>query len=184
MIVGGLIRGFRSVTYILIFILLVFYIFAVVGVIVLRKNDPFLFGSVGMAMITMYRIATFEAWTNVVMVSFYGCNTQHMLVANWLYVGVNGSAPFAPGGLGKKNVYIDTDFGQFNDRVCWHPRKHAAFASVYFYIFALLGGFVLLSLFIGAVCNGMDEAIAEHKDRVERDRKARVTRAAGIVDPK
>jgi hypothetical protein len=75
-IVVGLTQGLSAVTYIVILLVLVFYLFAVLGVNCFRRNDPFHFGNVGLAMITLYRIATFESWTAIMYINIFGCNSQ------------------------------------------------------------------------------------------------------------
>lgn len=63
-IVSGLIKGLTSVIYILILLFLVFYIFAILGVYAFRINDPFHFGNVLVACVTLFRISTLDNWTN------------------------------------------------------------------------------------------------------------------------
>lgn len=77
-IVGGLFSSLSAVRYIAILLVIVFYLYAVIGVSLFRRNDPFAFGNVGLAMLTLYRLATFEAWTNLVYVNYYGCNSQNL----------------------------------------------------------------------------------------------------------
>eukprot|EP00613_Pedinella_sp_CCMP2098_P018424 CAMPEP_0171758302 /NCGR_PEP_ID=MMETSP0991-20121206/46197_1 /TAXON_ID=483369 /ORGANISM="non described non described, Strain CCMP2098" /LENGTH=355 /DNA_ID=CAMNT_0012360983 /DNA_START=224 /DNA_END=1288 /DNA_ORIENTATION=- len=57
-IVMGLAKGLSSVSYIMILMFLIFYLFAVMGVGQFRENDPFHFGSLGVAMLTLFRCAT------------------------------------------------------------------------------------------------------------------------------
>jgi voltage-gated sodium channel len=66
------------VTYILLLLVLIFYLFAVVGVVMFRNNDPFHFGSIGVAMITLFRVATLESWSNVMYINWYGCDSQSL----------------------------------------------------------------------------------------------------------
>jgi hypothetical protein len=42
----------------------------------------------------------------------------------------------------------------FYQAACWHPIAQPVLATVYFVSFVLLAAFVILSLFIGAVCSG------------------------------
>ena len=79
-IVEGLIKGLSAVTYIVMLLVLVFYLYAVLGVSSFRRNDPYHFGNVGLAMLTLYRIATFEAWTNIMYINIYGCDSQNTSV--------------------------------------------------------------------------------------------------------
>ncbi len=81
-IVGGLIRGLSSVTYILILLVLVFYLFAVFGVGSFRYNDPFEFGSLGIAMVTLFRASTLENWSGAFNTNARGCDSQ--------FLGVDG----------------------------------------------------------------------------------------------
>ena len=76
-IVIGLIKGLSSVSYILLLMMLVFYLFAVLGISSFRRNDPFHFGSLGISMITLFRIATLDNWVSILMVNYYGCDTQY-----------------------------------------------------------------------------------------------------------
>jgi voltage-gated sodium channel len=76
-IVMGLARGLGSCTYIVMLLLLIFYLYAIVGCGCFRRNDPFHFGGLGISMFTLYRIATFEAWTNVLYINYYGCDSQN-----------------------------------------------------------------------------------------------------------
>jgi voltage-gated sodium channel len=76
-IVTGLVKGLKSVKYIMLLMCLVFYLYAVLGVSTFRKNDPFHFGGVGMAMLTLFRIATLDNWTMVWYLTNYGCDSQY-----------------------------------------------------------------------------------------------------------
>lgn len=64
-IIHGLAMGLSSVSYIIILMLLIFYVFAVVGVNTFRTNDPFHFGSLGVAMLSLFRCATLEDWSDI-----------------------------------------------------------------------------------------------------------------------
>ena len=52
---------------------LVFYIFAIVGIIFFRDNDPWHFGNLQMAMLTLFRVATLEDWSDVLYTNIFGC---------------------------------------------------------------------------------------------------------------
>ena len=64
-IVSGLLKCLGSVIYILLMLIVCLYLFAVLGATTFRRNDPYHFGGVGMAMVTMFRVVTFDNWTNV-----------------------------------------------------------------------------------------------------------------------
>ena len=65
MIVMGLAGGLSSIVYIVILLLLVFYLYAIVGVMYFSTNDPWHFGTLHVAMVTLFRAATLEDWTEI-----------------------------------------------------------------------------------------------------------------------
>lgn len=73
MIVQGLIGGLSSIGYILILLFLVHYLFGVVGFFLFNENDPFHFGNVPMAMITLFRCSLLDKWAGIMKVNIYGC---------------------------------------------------------------------------------------------------------------
>merc|ERR1711865_340566 len=55
-------------------LLLVFYLFAILAMILFRDNDPWHFGSLHISMLTLFRCATLEDWTEVMCINMYGCD--------------------------------------------------------------------------------------------------------------
>ena len=74
MIVMGLVGGLKSISYIVLLLCLVFYLYAIVGVMMFRDNDPFHWYSLPVAMMTLFRIATLEDWTDVMYFNIFGCD--------------------------------------------------------------------------------------------------------------
>lgn len=74
-IVSALLKGLGSIGYIGIIMLLVYYVFAIVGIILFRDNDPWHFGTLHFSMITLFRCATLEDWTDVMYINMYGCDS-------------------------------------------------------------------------------------------------------------
>ena len=178
LIVMGLANGLNSVQYILILMLLIFYLFAVLGVGSFQKNDPFHFGNLGQSMLTLFRVATLENWSQIFLVNFYGCDTQNPAVIG-LYKGKDGGDPFGPdGALGARGAGIGTGFGYFHLNECWHPSSQPLFASLFFIMFVVISSFVMLSLFIGAVCGGMSDAIDGFKANEKIEKKEREEKEA------
>lgn len=73
-IIIGLIRGLTSIFFIAVLLIFVLYIFAIAGVIFFRDNDPWHFGSLQRAMLTLFRCSTLEDWTDVMYINMLGCN--------------------------------------------------------------------------------------------------------------
>ena len=68
-IVNALIMGLGSIGYIGVILCLVFYMFSILGMMLFENNDPWHFGTLHVAMLTLFRCATFEDWTDVMYVS-------------------------------------------------------------------------------------------------------------------
>lgn len=73
MIVQGLTGGLSSIGYILVLLFLVYYLFAVVGFYFFGENDPFHFGNIPMAMITLFRCSTLDSWSSIMNLNIFGC---------------------------------------------------------------------------------------------------------------
>ena len=62
MIVMGLIGGLGSIGYILLLLFLVFYLFAIAGIYAFRDNDPWHYGDLPTALLSLFRASTLEDW--------------------------------------------------------------------------------------------------------------------------
>ena len=72
-ILKGLVRGLQSCVYVALLLLLIMYFYAIMGITFFRENDRFHFGDLGTAMVTLFRAATLEDWTDLMYTSMYGC---------------------------------------------------------------------------------------------------------------
>jgi voltage-gated sodium channel len=73
-IVNALIMGVSSIGFIGLILFLCFYMFAILGMIMFKENDPFHFGTLHMAMISLMQCATFDDWTVIAYINIYGCD--------------------------------------------------------------------------------------------------------------
>lgn len=73
-LVGALLKSVPSMGYIGVLLLLLFYIYAVMGVFLYGDNDPIHFGSLQIAMLSLFRVVTLEDWTDVMYINMYGCD--------------------------------------------------------------------------------------------------------------
>ena len=62
---------------------------------------------------------------------------------------------------------MDTKLGYFPLNECWKPQAQPVMATAFSILFVLIAAFVMLSLFIGAVCGGMSEALDKFKEDAE-----------------
>ena len=72
-IVVALISGLGSIGYIGLILVMVFYIFGILAMILYKANDPWHFGSVHISMLSLFRSATLEDWTDIMYTNVYGC---------------------------------------------------------------------------------------------------------------
>jgi voltage-gated sodium channel len=72
-LVAALLKAIPSMGYVSLLLFLVFYIYAVSGVFLFGKNDPFRFGDLPTALVTLFQVATAEDWANTLNTQRYGC---------------------------------------------------------------------------------------------------------------
>jgi len=141
-IVNSLLKGLPSMGYVGLLLLLLFYVYAVLGVFLFRANDPLHFADLQTALITMFRVVTLEDWTDVLYIQMHG---------SAMYVGYDGMnhTGIAPASSGQPLI-----------------------AAIFFISFVLLGTIVILNLVIGVIISSMQEAQHEREQsllRAQRD---------------
>ena len=105
------------------------------------ENDPWHFGTLHVSMMSLFRCATGDDWTDVMYINIYGCD---------LY------------------GYVDDDKMA---AMCTQPVARGVISAIYFVIFQTIGGLVLLTLFIGVVTTSMEEATANQESEADLDRR-------------
>ncbi|MEO0795649.1 MAG: ion transporter [Verrucomicrobiota bacterium] len=76
-LVAALLHSIPSMFYVSILLGLHFYVYAVMGTMFFRGNDPGHFGDLGLSLITLFRVVTLEDWTDVMYTAVYGSNVYH-----------------------------------------------------------------------------------------------------------
>jgi len=74
MLVNAMLKSIPSMGYVGVLLLLLYYIYGAMGVFMFGKNDPLHFGSLGTAMLSLFRISTLEGWTEIMYVNMFGCD--------------------------------------------------------------------------------------------------------------
>ena len=74
-IIQGMQQGMEAIMFITLLIGLVFYVFAIFALYVFGENDPFHFPNLHTAIISLFRAATGEDWTDIMYISIYGCDS-------------------------------------------------------------------------------------------------------------
>lgn len=132
LLVNALLKSLPSMLYVTVLLLLLFYVYAVAGVMFFAKNDPVHFGNIFDALLSLFRIVTLEDWTDVMYLQIYGSN---------IYDGYNIS-----------EANLAAHYPAFE------PKAQPVLATAYFVSFVLFGTMVMLNLVIGVIVNGMDDA--------------------------
>ncbi|MEO0474558.1 MAG: ion transporter [Planctomycetota bacterium] len=129
LIVGSLIKSLPSMLYVSILLMLMFYVYAVMGVFLWSENDPVHFRNLQTSMLSLFRVVTLEDWTDIMYIQMWGSDQY----------------PFSP----EDRATYD---GQFNSKAS------PVIGAVYFVSFVLMGTMIMLNLFIGVIIQSMEEA--------------------------
>jgi voltage-gated sodium channel len=142
-IVSAILNSLSSVFYIGVIIFIFLYFYAIVGMTLFAKNDPWHYIYLHRAFLTLFQGITFDNWIPVVFTETYGC-----FAPVWLY----RTTPF--------------------DTECDTTLSGSFLASfLYFFSFDVIGGFILLSLFIGVVNVYMEVTNKElERDKLVEDK--------------
>ncbi|CAM3602325.1 ion transporter [Halomonas lysinitropha] len=79
MLMGALIKSIPRMGYVVLLMFIIFYIYAALGSFLFAEVDEFLWGNISTAMLTLFRVATFEDWTDVMYA------TQELYAWSWVY---------------------------------------------------------------------------------------------------
>ena len=152
-IVSGLITGLKSVSYIVILLILVIYIFAIIACLFFGGNDPARFGTVATAMLSLFQISTAASWTSIVYTTWFGCDN---------YLG----DPYGSPESHTNPSMIRTVAGTFEGYRCDAPSEERSpiYALFFFSLYIVLTAWVIMSLFIGVITMGMFESFNAMKE--------------------
>lgn len=81
LIVGTLLRSIPSMFYLSLLLILLFYMYGTMGVFLFADNDPIHFQNLPVSMLSMFRVATLEDWTDIMYINMYGSS-------NYGYTGI------------------------------------------------------------------------------------------------
>jgi voltage-gated sodium channel len=163
-IIEALIGGFSQFVFVLLILIIVYYVYANIGVLLFSQNDVGHFGNLHVTLWSLFRMATFDAWSDLLYTEMVGCNNFYIY------------------SLGRKEHGFDITARKKKDLAnCNHPYGSGWIAFFYCVSFCMFGSQVLLSLFIGVVSNAMDEAKeAFDKEKVVEERLRERIKQLGI----
>lgn len=129
LIVGSLIKSLPSMFYVSILLVLMFYVYAVMGVFLWADNDPVHFRDLQTSMLSLFRVVTLEDWTDIMYIQMWGSDRY----------------PFS-----------DQDRAAFAGR--FNSQSSPIIGAIFFVSFVLMGTMIMLNLFIGVIIQSMEEA--------------------------
>lgn len=134
--------------------LIINFIFAVIGMIAFRDNDPDHFKSTNLAMMTIWMIETQDSWEEIMYINMFGCHEYY---------------------------YSDLYDHQVGSYTCNDESSNALgwIATLYFVVVVVFGGLVLPAVLIGVISIAFDESTANL--RAERNQQRAVDKILGTA---
>ncbi|NEO85829.1 MAG: ion transporter [Spirulina sp. SIO3F2] len=152
-VIRALFKSIPSMGYISVILFLVFYIYGVAATYLFGANDPIHFGSLQIALLSLFRVVTLEDWTDVMYIAMQGCDRY----------GYEGF-----------------------EALCTAPAAHPWLGAIFFVSFVVLGGMVVVNLFVGIIVSNtatsFEELNAEETAEIEaalKDQEAHLSSQIG-----
>lgn len=79
LLMNAFLKALPRMTYVALFMFIIFYIYGAVGSFIFQDINPFYWENISIAMLTLFRIATFESWTSIMY------ETMAVYPMSWLY---------------------------------------------------------------------------------------------------
>lgn len=70
----SIVSSIRPLLYVVGMMLLMFFHFAVAGVLIFKRNDEFYFGTLYRAMNSLFQVCTLDSWGDIAFKNMYGCD--------------------------------------------------------------------------------------------------------------
>lgn len=78
-LLNSLVRAMPQLGYVILLMFIIFYIYAAIGSTLFSTINPDLWGDISLALLTLFRVMTFEDWTDVMY------QTMHVYPISWIY---------------------------------------------------------------------------------------------------
>ena len=160
-VVLSLVAGVQSIIYVAMMMIIVFYVYAVAGVTMFRRNDPFHFGNLMKAILTLFTVSFLEDWRPVFDINFRGCDHN-------LYGRLDNGLYYAES--------IGMEYSEASS-LCTSPEASKWFSVIFFSTYILISAMVLVSAFIGIIVTSMQNASGIVRDRLAAEGRFKETQA-------
>jgi voltage-gated sodium channel len=165
MMVTAITAGFEELIYISVPSFIVFYIYAIMGIVFFRENDPFHWQNVGMSLNTLVRLLTLEDWTDELYINYYGCDYY------------DGGIYASPSEIASAEV---TDPGVVPRMFTCGAPKATPWKAIWFFMSFAVLTVVLTAMFIGAISIALNAAVTLHITTAH-ERKKEMRKVRGQV---
>lgn len=78
-LINSLLKALPQLGYVILLMFIIFYIYAAIGSLMFNKINPVLWGDISISMLTLFRVMTFEDWTDVMY------ETMAVYSMSWIY---------------------------------------------------------------------------------------------------
>jgi voltage-gated sodium channel len=88
LLIGALVKSIPSMGYIILIIAILFYVYAIVGVMVFGSSDPMHFGDLHHTLVTLFKVLTLEGWTDIMNPLIFGSasNGNMQIISIWPFL--------------------------------------------------------------------------------------------------
>jgi voltage-gated sodium channel len=171
MLVLALVDSGESIVMVSVLQVLFFYIFSLVACNIFRSNDRFHFRDMHTSLMSLFRVATAEDWTDIMYTAQYGCREMPVPGTFQCVNQFNHSDAVAAANSLYTSDEVQCIGTGFHE--CNHNVAHGTSAVLFFVMFYIVGGLVFLNLFTGVVTVGMADAMAKIEEELGVDHALR-----------
>ncbi|MCU0392563.1 MAG: ion transporter [Thermoflexibacter sp.] len=152
LLVMALLKSIPSMIYVVFMMGILFYIYAITGTILFKKNDPIHFGTLEKTSLSLFTAITLEDWSDMMYTQIYGSDRY---------------------GYNEENIRLVEEKLQLKRE----PEASPITGVLYFTSFILVGAMVIINMFVGVILNGIDEVKIdlEKKERLKQMEKNATT---------
>lgn len=178
-IVMGLVGGLKSIVYIMLLLFIVLYLYGILGMILFYYNDPWHFGSLVRALVSLFRASTLEDWTDIMYINYFKCDGKeydsgiyNTLMDEWNNTRSGVSWPDGcPVMCHSNDKYLDVPTLPYGVKYKRNGPIPRSINQFYWISFIVISALVMLSLFIGAVTMSMTESLEDMKTEAEEKKR-------------
>lgn len=141
-LINGIFHGIKSISLTIMIFALALAIYASLGHLAFRINDPLHFGTYALSLITFLQLSTFDNWSSIFYINSYGCDS---------FPGEYYGSYLPHSGL------VTTDLGTFRLPDCSQPMAQPLLSCLVFISFSIVEGYIVVSMCLAAVTTGINE---------------------------